>query len=69
LLSIVDRNAAPISLTEAAEIQKVLWVAMTSLWIGIAVAAAIFAWSLVRLIWKGTPPPVAGARSNGMVSS
>jgi hypothetical protein len=68
LISIFDRNGVPISMSEAAEIQKVLWVAMVSLWIGIAVAAAIFAWSLARLPWKTIPPPVASARSNGMVS-
>ena len=66
LLSIFDRNGIAIGTHESGEIQKLLSLGVLSLWSGIMVVGAVYAWRLVWLAWKATPRTVAAPRSNGM---
>ena len=66
LISIFDRNGISISAHESAEIQKLLSLGVLSLWIGIMVVGAVYAWRLVWLTWNAMPQPVGAPRSNGM---
>jgi hypothetical protein len=66
LISIFDRNGIAISAREAAEIQHVLSLGVISLWLGIMIVGAIYAWRLVWLAWQTMPRTVPQSRSNGV---
>jgi len=64
LISIVDRSGMPIGAREAAGIQSVLWWSVISLWLGILIAGAVYAWHLVYVLWKTLPRTPLGS-ANG----
>lgn len=66
LISISEPNGLPISAREVAQIQKLIALGVTWLWIGIAVVGAIYAWRLVWLAWQALPRDPSGAAKNGV---
>jgi hypothetical protein len=66
LISISEPNGLPLSAQEAAKIQNVAALSMISLWIGIMIVGAVFAWRLVWLVWQTLPRTPPGATKNGM---
>jgi hypothetical protein len=66
LISLSEPSGLPISAREAAQIQKLLALGVTWLWIGIAVVGTIYAWRLVWLAWQTLPRDPSGATKNGV---
>ena len=66
LISISEANGFPIKPAEAAQIQSIIAIGLTWLWIGIIVGGAIYAWRLVWILWQMLPRTSSGATKNGM---
>ena len=66
LISISEANGFPIKPAEAAQIQNIIAIGLTWLWIGIIVGGAIYAWRLVWILWQMLPRTSSGATKNGM---
>jgi hypothetical protein len=66
LVSISEPNGLPISAAKAVAIQKLIALGMISLWMGIAVVGAIYAWRLAWILWQTLPRTPPGATKNGM---
>jgi hypothetical protein len=66
LVSISEPSGLPISAHDAAQIQNLVALATTSLWIGIAVVGTIYAWRLVWLAWQTLPRNPSGTTKNGI---
>lgn len=69
LILIFDPNGIAISAREAAEIGGLLSLGAISLWFGIMIVGAIYAWRLVWIVWQTMPRPAAAPRSNGVAHS
>jgi hypothetical protein len=64
LTSIFDSSGKGISPHDAADIHKIISLGMVSLWFGIMIVGAIYAWRLVWLAWQSMPhSPVAPTRN------
>ncbi len=66
LISISQANGLPISAGEAAQIQELIALGLIGLWVGIAVAAVIFAGRLGWIFWQMLPRTGPDATKNGM---
>ncbi len=66
LISISEASGFPIKPAETAQIQNIIAIGLTWLWIGIIVGGAIYAWRLVWILWQMLPRPSSGATKNGM---
>jgi hypothetical protein len=66
LISITDRNGIAISAREAAGIHNIISVSLISLWFGIMIVGAIFAWQLIRIAWQSIPKTPGAPRTNGL---
>ena len=66
LISISEANGFPIKPAEAAQIQNIIAIGLTWLWIGIVIGGAIYAWRLVRVLWQMLPRTSSGATKNGL---
>jgi hypothetical protein len=66
LVSINQPNGLPIGAHAAAQIQQLIALAVVGLWLGIAVAAVIFASQLVWILWQTLPCDSSRATKNGM---
>lgn len=66
LVSISQGNGLPLSARQAAEIQNIVAQCTISLWIGIMIVGAVFAWRLVWIVWQTLPRNPPGATKNGM---
>jgi hypothetical protein len=65
LISILDRGGLPLGARESAEIQHLLSLGTISLWFGIMIVGAIYAWRLVYILWQTFPRTPMGSTSNG----
>lgn len=60
LITIFDRNGVPISEREMAGIQRAVSIGSLTVWLGILIAAVVYAWQLLWVVWQSMPrPPVA----------
>jgi hypothetical protein len=66
LISISELGGLPLNAREAEEIQRILGHCVTSLWLGILIVGAVFAWRLVWVVWQTVPRHPSGATKNGM---
>ena len=66
VISISEANGFPIKPAEAAQIQNIIAIGLTWLWIGIIVGGAIYAWRLIWILWQMLPRTSSGATKNGM---
>ena len=66
LISISEPNGFPISGHQAAQIQNVIALGITSLWVGIARIGAICGWRLAWIVLQNLPRNPSGATKNGM---
>jgi hypothetical protein len=64
LISISEPNGLPISPAKAAAIQNLIALGMISLWIGIMIVGAIYAWRLVWMAWQAIPHSSTAPRTN-----
>jgi hypothetical protein len=65
LISIIEPNGLPISAHETAEIQRILAHLAISIWLGILIVGAIYAWRLVYVLWQALPRTPIGSARNG----
>jgi hypothetical protein len=66
LISISEPGGLPLNPRDAAEIQQVVGHCVSALWLGIMIAAAIFAWRLLWVVWQSVPRNSASVTKNGM---
>ncbi|HEY1581791.1 MAG TPA: hypothetical protein VGF73_01685, partial [Chthoniobacterales bacterium] len=67
LITISEPSGLPLSPDEAAQIQSLIAHSAVSLWIGIAIFGAVFAWRLLYIVWQTLPPGRGPARQvNGV---
>ncbi len=66
LISISEPGGLPLNPRDAAEIQQVVAHCVSALWLGIMIAAAIFAWRLLWVVWQSVPRNSASVTKNGM---
>jgi|SRR6476659_182418 len=66
LISIREVGGLPLNAREAAEIQGILSHCAISLWLGILIVGAIYAWRLVWVVWQMVPRNPSAVTKNGM---
>lgn len=69
LIAISERNGLPLNAREIAQIQGLVRMSVTWLWIGIVVVGGIYAWRLVWIAWQSIPRTPRTPRANGVVHS
>jgi hypothetical protein len=66
LITIFDRNGIPISEREMSGIQHAVSIGVLSVWLGILIAAVIYAWRLLWVVWQSMPRPPITPSGKGM---
>ncbi|MBA3963052.1 MAG: hypothetical protein H0X40_14305 [Chthoniobacterales bacterium] len=66
LLSLSEPNGLALSPHQSAQIQSLVSLSVTSLWLGILVVGGIFAWRLAWIAWQTLPRNPARSTKNGV---
>jgi hypothetical protein len=69
LISLSQPDGMPLNPRTVLEIQRVVALCLTSLWIGICVVGAISAWRLVAILWQSLPRDRSRPTQNGIAQA